>query len=199
MPENDIEKRERILKMAVQLFGREGYYGTRMSEVASKARVSPKTLYKFFSGKKELFTSALDYATRKLMKHVLARIPTEPDLDSLTIAKHVLTSYSSFIRQNRGLARIHAEAVAMVDPDVRRDQSKAFAGNVKFVAAQLKEDAQKGRLRLATEPEDIAWMFLSFASLVAYAVLLDLDRDSHGGFDPEYALGRFIDAMGERS
>ena len=198
MPENDDEKRERILKTSVQLFGKEGYYGTRMSEVASKARVSPKTLYKYFSGKKELFMSALDYATRKLMRHVLARIPKEPDLDSLMIARHILSSYSNFIRQNRGLARIHAEAVAMVDPDIRRDQSKQFAANVEVIAAQLNEDVISWRLKLRAKPDDIAWLFLSVASLIAFAVLLDLDRDSQGGFDPDYALDRFIKAMGER-
>jgi len=199
MAENDSEKRERILKTAVQLFGKEGYYGTRMSEVASKARVSPKTLYRFFSGKKELFMSAREYATRKLMLHVMGRLPREPGLDSLTMAKHIMSSYSSFIRQNRGLARIHAEAVAMVDPDIRRDQSQGFAEIVKYITSVLNEDLSRGRLRIAADPEEIAWLSLSFASLIAYAVLLDLDRESVGGFDPEYALGLFIDAMRDRT
>ena len=51
MPERVDVRRERILKNAIQLFGKNGYYGTRMSEVAKKARVSPKSLYKFFRGK----------------------------------------------------------------------------------------------------------------------------------------------------
>lgn len=47
----------------------------------------------------------------------------------------------------------------------------------------------------AADPEQIAWLFLSFAYLIAYAVLLDLDKESVGGFNPEYALELFFGAI----
>lgn len=192
------EKRERILRTAIQLFGRDGYYGTRMSEVARKARVSPKTLYKYFSGKKELFISARQYAYDRLVRDTIATVPPElVGLDSFTTVKSVLKSYSAFIRQNRGLARILAEAIAVVDEDIRRDQEESFVRAVSAMTTVFSKDLQQGKVTLAAEPDKVAWLFLSLAFLIAYAVLLDLDRDSVGGFDPEYALEHFFKAMGE--
>jgi AcrR family transcriptional regulator len=197
MAESVDAKRERILKTAVQLFGKEGYYGTRMSEVASKARVSPKTLYKFFKGKRELFIAARGYATYKLVVDSISRVPRNPGVDSLTFVKNVFKSYSDFIRHNRGLARILAEAVAVVDPEIRRDEQQGFIEAAAYMTKFFSEDAEQGKLLFAGEPEQIAWLFLSFAYLIAYAVLLDLDKESVGGFKPEYALELFFGALGE--
>jgi AcrR family transcriptional regulator len=195
MPDRDQEKRERILRTAVQLFGKEGYHGTRMSLVASAARVSPKTLYRFFPGKKELFIAARGYATNRLVTDILSVLPEEEFPDALAVGQNLLKSYSGFIRKNRGLARILAEAVAIVDPDIRRDQREGFAIIVEGLGAVLSADMRKGRLHLSGDPDEFARLFLSFASLVAYAVLLDLDRPGVGGFDPDYALDLFFSAM----
>jgi AcrR family transcriptional regulator len=195
MAESVDAKRERILKTAVQLFGKEGYYGTRMSEVASKARVSPKTLYKFFKGKKELFISARGYATNRLLVDSMASIPQGPGVDSFNVVESILKSYSGFIRQNRGLARILAEAVVVADPEIRKDEQEGFAYAVKAFTRVFEEDIKQGKLKLAAEPDEIAWLFLSFAYLIAYAVLLDLDKDAVGGFEPEFALELFFGAM----
>lgn len=198
MTDSAEEKEQRILKTAIQLFGRDGYYGTRMSEVASKSRVSPKTLYRFFSGKKELFISARQHAYDKLVRDTIATVrPELVGLDSFTTVKTVLKSYSGFIRRNRGLARILAESIAVVDEDIRRDQEESFVRAVQAMTSFFRKDVERGRVELVADPGEVAWLFLSLAFLIAYAVLLDLDRESVGGFDPEYALEHFFGAMGE--
>jgi TetR/AcrR family fatty acid metabolism transcriptional regulator len=189
------DKRDRILKTAVKLFGREGYYGTRMSEVARQAKVSPKTLYKCFSGKKSLFMAARDAAIDRMVREIISGAPPAGEADSFTIIKDLLNSYSDFIRRNRGLARILAEAVAIVDDDIRGAQLEAFNNGAVAIALLIESDERDGRLRLVTDPEKTAWLFLSFAALLAYAVLLDLDRKSGGGFDPAYALDAFFAVM----
>lgn len=198
MPGSVDVRRERILKNAIQLFGRNGFYGTRMSEVAKKARVSPKTLYKFFRGKKELFISARQYAYDRLVRDTIATVPPElAGLDSFAIVMSVLKSYSAFIRQNRGLARILAEAIAVVDADIRRDEEESFVRAVSAMTTVFRNDVRDGKMKLVADPDEVAWLFLSLAFLIAYAVLLDLDSESVGGFEPEYTLECFFDAMRE--
>ncbi len=198
MPVSVDVRRERILKNAIQLFGKNGFYGTRMSEVAKKARVSPKTLYKFFKGKKELFISARQYAYDRLVRDTIATVPPElVGLDSFAIVKSVLKSYSAFIRQNRGLARILAEAIAVVDEDIRRDEEESFVRAVSAMTTVFGNDVRDGKIKLVAHPDEVAWLFLSLAFLIAYAVLLDLDSESVGGFEPEYTLECFFGAMRE--
>jgi hypothetical protein len=61
-----------------------------------------------------------------------------------------------------------------------------------MIASVLENDELLGHFELIAGPEKIAWLFLSFASLITVAVLLDLNKESEGGFDPGYALDLFF-------
>ncbi|HEY5527629.1 MAG TPA: TetR/AcrR family transcriptional regulator [Candidatus Anoxymicrobiaceae bacterium] len=198
MAESENDKRDRILKTAVRLFGREGFYGTHMSEVARQARISPKTLYKFFSSKKELFMATRQAAMNRLVEEIAAVIAEQPpELDGFTVVENALKSYSDFIRKNRGLARIIAESIAVTDQDIQNGQRESFSTAVKAISLLMKGDVTEGRLKLVTGPEKTALLLLSFAAILAYSVLLDLDRKSAGGFDPGFALDLFFEVMRE--
>jgi len=192
----ETDKREQILKTAVKLFGSQGYYGTRMSEVARLARVSPKTLYKYFSGKNELFIASRDSAMDRLVREILAPLQAgAAGESSFAVMKDILKSYSDFIRRNRGLARILAEAVAIVDEEIKTNEIETFTNGAAAIAMLIENDVRDGRLKLAADADKTAWLFLSLAALLTYAVLLDLDRKSVGGFDPDFALDVFFDVM----
>jgi AcrR family transcriptional regulator len=198
MAESENDKRDRILKTAVRLFGREGFYGTHMSEVARQARISPKTLYKFFSSKKELFMATRQAAMNRLVEEIAAVIAEQPpELDGFTVVENALNSYSDFIRKNRGLARIIAESIAVTDQDIQNGQRESFSTAVKAISLLMKGDVTEGRLKLVTGPDKTALLLLSFAAILAYSVLLDLDRKSAGGFDPGFALDLFFVVMRE--
>jgi TetR/AcrR family fatty acid metabolism transcriptional regulator len=190
------DKQERILGTAVKLFGRQGYYGTRMSQIAQTAKVSPKTLYKYYASKKQLFMATREASMEKLLAAVVEQIPEQPPShDSLMIIKNVLHFYSDFISKNRGMARILAEAVAMVDEEIKENERDSFLTAVTAFALMMEDDVRDGRLVLVTDPEKTAVLFLSLAALLAYAVLLDLDKKSVGDFDPASALDLFFDVM----
>lgn len=198
MTSKDSAKRERILKTAVKLFGREGYYGTRMSEVAREARVSPKTLYKYFSGKTELFIASRDAAMDRLIREIMAPVQEGAKGDSsFTVIREIFKSYSDFIRRNRGLARILAEAVAIVDDVIKTDEIETFTNGAAAIAMLIDNDVREGRLKLVADADKTAWLFLSLAALLTYSVLLDLDRKTVAGFDPSFALDVFFDVMQE--
>lgn len=191
------EKRKRILETAVELFGEDGYYGTRMAEVARLARVSPKTLYRCFRGKKELFLASRDTAVDRLVGELGASSPEAPAENAFVTLDRVLNSYSDIIRKNRGLARIIAEAAGIMDGEIRRNQLELHRNAVEAIALLIDEDARSGSIRLVGGPENTARLFLSFASLLAYAVILELDSSSGGGFEPSYAMRAFFEVMKE--
>ncbi len=53
------DKREAILKAAIEVFGREGYAGAKVDEIARLAGVAKPTVYSRFSDKTELFLEAV--------------------------------------------------------------------------------------------------------------------------------------------
>jgi AcrR family transcriptional regulator len=199
MRESDGDKRDRIIKTSLRLFGKEGYYGTRMAEVARLARISPKTLYKYFPSKKQLFISTREAAMDALISEVFVAMCEEPpEQDSFTTIKNALKSYSDFIRKNRGYSRILAEGVVIVDKEVQADQRQSFSDAVSVIALFLDEGMREGNLKLVAGPDETALLFLSFTAILAYAFLVDLDKKSGGAFDAGYSLDLFFDVMQDR-
>jgi TetR/AcrR family fatty acid metabolism transcriptional regulator len=51
------QKRNRILRAAIEVFASKGYFASRMTDVAAKANVADGTLYLYFEGKEHLLMS----------------------------------------------------------------------------------------------------------------------------------------------
>lgn len=190
------ETGERILKTAMGLFGDNGYTGTRMTDIAAGARVSANTLYKHYEGKKAMFLASLEQAMNMLLDELMANFPGQPpEQDSVDAIKGGIESYIGFIRRNPGPTRIIAEAVTASDPDIRREHAGSLSQMAGLIGSMFKDDIDSGRINLAADPDEVAWLFLSFSSLLAYSVLLGLDSMQVGRFNPEYALDLFFRVM----
>lgn len=49
------DQQQLILNAAAEVFSRKGYNGATITDIAARARVNPATIYRYFSGKRELF------------------------------------------------------------------------------------------------------------------------------------------------
>ncbi len=56
-PNNGGEKRDRILRAAVTIFSRKGFFNSKVSEVARAASVADGTIYLYFRNKDDLLIS----------------------------------------------------------------------------------------------------------------------------------------------
>jgi TetR/AcrR family fatty acid metabolism transcriptional regulator len=54
------QKRNRILRAAIEVFATKGYFAARMTDVAEAAQVADGTLYLYFEGKEHLLMSVFD-------------------------------------------------------------------------------------------------------------------------------------------
>lgn len=54
------DKRERILKAAIKVFARKGFYATRVSEIAKAAGVADGTIYLYFKNKDDVLISIFE-------------------------------------------------------------------------------------------------------------------------------------------
>lgn len=82
--EKQVRKKE-ILDAARKIFSNKGFNSATMEEIASKAELSPGTLYLYFKNKEELHTSLsieiLKYLTDELQKVVIEDISVEAKID----------------------------------------------------------------------------------------------------------------------
>ena len=69
------DKRERILKAAVKVFAKSGFYATRVSEVAKAAGVADGTIYLYFKSKDELLVSLFEDRVERLLAFMREELP----------------------------------------------------------------------------------------------------------------------------
>src|SRR5215469_8567457 len=73
------DKRQRILRAAVKVFAKNGFYATRVSEVAKAAGVADGTIYLYFKSKDELLVSLFEDRVDKLLAFMREELPKQPD------------------------------------------------------------------------------------------------------------------------
>src|SRR5437868_14478642 len=60
-------KRERILRAAIEVFARNGYFNAKVSEIAKAAGVADGTIYLYFDGKEDLLATIFREHTRNYL------------------------------------------------------------------------------------------------------------------------------------
>jgi AcrR family transcriptional regulator len=68
---NLTDKQKDIIRAALELFADKGYEGTTTQAIAQKAKVSEKTLFKYFSSKQELFRQTVYPAMLQALQPML--------------------------------------------------------------------------------------------------------------------------------
>ncbi len=112
MPESDIArqltprefKRTKILRAAIEVFAREGYYSARMTDVAKAAGVADGTLYLYFDGKEHLLLSVFDDVLGKFIDQLKNEMAGLKDpVDKLRVMVHL---HLESIGRDRALAHV---------------------------------------------------------------------------------------------
>lgn len=76
----DDEKRERILKSAVEAFITKGYTTTTMKDIAEEAGIAPGSIYTYFQDKDVLFIAAVDTVWKDFHAGLQKRIQSSANL-----------------------------------------------------------------------------------------------------------------------
>ena len=61
------ERREQLLMVALDVFGRKGYHETSMNDVADAAGITKPVLYQHFESKRELYLALIDEAGNRMI------------------------------------------------------------------------------------------------------------------------------------
>ena len=102
MPESGIsreltnreQKRQRILRAAIDVFASKGYFAARMTDIAEAARVADGTLYLYFEGKEHLLMSIFDSVLGRFIERLddeIAKIGDPIEKLSIMVRLHLET------------------------------------------------------------------------------------------------------------
>lgn len=72
-----MNKKEAILKAALELFAERGFHGTSVADIADRAKVGAGTIYRYFQDKEALVNSLYQQWKREMMAAILTDLPTD--------------------------------------------------------------------------------------------------------------------------
>jgi AcrR family transcriptional regulator len=122
-------RREQILDVALEVFGRAGYHGASMNDVADAAGVTKPVLYQHFDSKRALFRALLEEVGNRLLSAIAKATADAPDGKSQT--------QRGFQAYFRWVAEDHDEFKLLYGGGTRRDDE--FRDTIRHVTDEAAE------------------------------------------------------------
>ncbi len=165
-----------ILDGAEEVFAASGYAGADTGALARAGGVSAPALYRYFSGKRELFLSTLENAGLRL-RGIWQRL-VDGAADPLDAVWTIGLGYYDHTVSRAPVMRLWFQAVAAADdPDVRAALRENFGAFVDVLQRNLDEGKRRGLVSPDVDTRVAAWSFMGIGLTFDLIHLAGLDQE----------------------
>ena len=171
------DKRERILRAAVKVFAKNGFYATRVSEVAKAAGVADGTIYLYFKSKDELLVSLFEDRVERLLAFMREELPkhdTAPDR-----LRRVIEMQLGLLEGERDLAEVITVILRQSTKLMKEYAAPRFLSYLDAIARIVADGQAHGDFRTDVSPHLVARSL--FGALDGVALTWALGRAEQGG------------------
>jgi AcrR family transcriptional regulator len=95
------ERRDLVMRAAGRLFGRDGYSGTRIDDIAAAAEVTKPIVYRHFESKKALYMALLAKHEEDLPTFTEGLSDMSPPPDADALLRTILEHWLDYVRMNQ--------------------------------------------------------------------------------------------------
>jgi AcrR family transcriptional regulator len=151
----DGTRRERVLSVALEVFGRYGFRKTSMDEVARAAGISRQGLYLYFASKEALFRAAV----RQELDTALGDASRALDEEGAGLDQRLVAALDAWLGRYVGSMLASDIAGLLQNPAVQIGDmvdAASAAFDARLATAIAAATAETDRLRLGVTPEEIA-------------------------------------------
>lgn len=139
------QMRRRILEGAARAFARSGPQATSVPEIAAEAKVSVGLIYRYFSGKAELYAAACTLGAEAEVAGLMAEMAAIPDARA-RLAHGVDFYLSRLARNGQGALLLGAMAEAQRNPRLQASLRFRRDTIVAFIRRYLEERRAEGEV-----------------------------------------------------
>ena len=173
------DRRRQIIESAREVFAAQSYAKVGTADLAKAVGVSEPALYRYFSGKKELFLATLQSTAPKLLE-IWQGIASDVE-DPLETLRSIGVHYYDHIQSHSGNMKLQFQAVSEADDEeIREALHENFVSFVRFVEETIDEGKRRGSVRRDVDSQLVAWQFLGIGLTLDLMHLLgfgsELDR-----------------------
>jgi len=98
--------KETVLKAALAIFAREGFYNAKLREIAALAGTTHSLIRHHFGSKYDLWKAVVDYGLKLHENSLLRILKSRESDDAVEIFKHFIASYIYTVAKNPELSKI---------------------------------------------------------------------------------------------
>jgi TetR/AcrR family transcriptional regulator, fatty acid metabolism regulator protein len=164
------DKRERILDAAERVFARQGFFHSRVSEIARDAGVADGTIYLYFKSKDDLLISLFESRMERVnqrMATALANQVTPTDKLMSLVRTHL-----GLVRDNPALAEVLTIELRQSTKFMKEYANPRFGEFLKLVASVVAEGQERGEFVTGVPAPHAARMIFGIIDELALAWLL---------------------------
>jgi len=145
------EKYRMILNAAKLVFAREGFYNSKVSEIAREAHVADGTIYLYFKNKDDILISLFEEELTRIIKEVRAELDALPEPRDRFIK--FCTNHLVMIESDRHLAEVIQVELRQSNKFMREYKNKYFLAYLNIIAEIISDGQNKGVFNKDVKPE----------------------------------------------
>lgn len=170
------EKRERILRVAVEEFANNGFENTSIQQIAKKSGISVGSVYKYFENKETLFSMVVRGGLSSLEDLLVSLADSSEDI--LIKAETIIRALLDFSRENPALVKIYCRLTTSDNSDFLTGISQhieAMSASIYTVA--ISKAQETGDVRNDINPAFFAFLLDNIFMMLQFATSCDYYKE----------------------
>lgn len=147
-------KRERILRAAIKVFARKGFYATKVSEIAKAAGVADGTIYLYFKNKDDVLISIFEDRITKLLAVLRKEIDAAEEFDEKL--RVVVELQLGLLEGQRDLAEVVTVNLRQSSRLLKQYAAPLFNEYLDLIASVIAGGQAQGLVRADLSPRVVA-------------------------------------------
>ena len=139
------DKFNRIIRAAVKIFARKGFFNSKVSEIAREAKVADGTIYLYFQNKDDILISLFEILMDSILLDIKEKLAEEPD---------PVQKIRLFALHHLQILKTNQEAAEVIQVELRQStkfmkeyKNEKFLQYLNIISDIVKEGQEKGIFR----------------------------------------------------
>lgn len=139
------DKRDRILNAAVKVFAKNGFYATRVSEIAKAAGVADGTIYLYFKSKDDVLITIFEDGIQRLLA-ILREVAAADESFDARITR-IIELQLGLLEEQRDLAEVITVNLRQSSTLLKQYAAPLFSEYIDVMAGLVREGQREGAFR----------------------------------------------------
>jgi TetR/AcrR family fatty acid metabolism transcriptional regulator len=148
------DKRDRILKAGIKVFAKNGFYSTRVSEIARAAGVADGTIYLYFKNKEDVLITIFEEGITRLL--TILREVAESDEPFESRITHIVELQLGLLEEQRDLAEVITVNLRQSSRLLKQYATPLFMQYIDVIAGVVRDGQEAGAFRKDLNPRVVA-------------------------------------------